>query len=210
MSAEGPAKSRVVRIALTGGIATGKSYCLSQFIALGAPTIDADALAHEVVAPGTPGFDAVRARFGASIVAANGDLDREALGRIVFSDAAARRALEAIIHPAVYAEIQRWFERLARDDAGGHFGIADIPLLYETGHDKDFDKVIVTSCAPEIQIQRLMARPGTTREDAERRLAAQWPVARKAALADYVIDTSGTHARTDEQVQEIWRVLVSE
>jgi dephospho-CoA kinase len=197
------AEARVKRIALTGGIATGKSYCLSKFAALGAPTIDADALARQAVAPGTSGFEAVRERFGAAVIAADGGLDREALGRIVFSDANARRALESIIHPAVYAAIQRWFDGLHLA-----IGIADIPLLYETGRDKDFDRVIVTSCPPQVQVERLLSRSGTTREDAERRMAAQWPVARKAALADFVIDTSGTHAQTDAQVVDIWRKLL--
>jgi dephospho-CoA kinase len=200
------ADARVVRVALTGGIATGKSYCLSKFAALGAPTIDADALARQAVAPGTAGFDAVRERFGEAVVAADGGLDREALARIVFSDANARRALEAIIHPAVYAAIQRWFEGLT-PKGPRVVGIADIPLLYETGHEGDFDAVIVTSCPPNVQLERLMTRPGTTRDDAERRLAAQWPIASKTPLADYVIDTSGSHARTDEQIGEIWRSL---
>ena len=105
--------SQPLRVALTGGIATGKSYCLTRFAEAGAPTIDADALARQAVAPGTSGFAAVVARFGEAVVAADGGLNREALGRIVFADAAARRALEAIIHPAVYAAIERWFDGLA-------------------------------------------------------------------------------------------------
>ena len=206
MSAAGSVTPRPVRVALTGGIATGKSYCLAKFAELGALTIDADVLAHRAVAPGTAGFEAVRQRFGAAVVTTDGALDREALGRIVFSDADARRALEAIVHPAVYGAIQRWFESFARTGSRA-IGIADIPLLYETGRESDFDKVIVTSCPPEVQVERLMSRPGTTREEAERRMAAQWPVAKKVRLADYVIDTSGTHAQTDDQVTAIWRLL---
>jgi dephospho-CoA kinase len=200
------ADPRVRRVALSGGIATGKSYCLARFASLGAPTIDADALAHQAVAPGTAGFAAVRERFGDGVIAPDGSLDREALGRIVFADANARQTLEAIIHPAVYAAIQRWFEGLSRRGARA-IGIADIPLLYETGHDKDFDVVIVTSCPPETQLERLMTRPQMTRDDALRRIAAQWPVARKAALADHVIDTSGTHENTDQQVVNIWKAI---
>ena len=201
MSATRP---RVTRVALTGGIATGKSYCLSKFIELGAPTIDADALAHSAVAKGTAGFDAVRARFGEAVIAPDGALDRDALSRIVFADADALKALEDIVHPTVYAAIQRWFDGLAPKD-GAVVGIADIPLLFETGHEKDFDVVIVTSCPPEVQLERLMNRSKKkSREDALRRIAAQWPVARKAALADYVIDTSGTHEETDRQVARVW------
>ena len=203
-----PAAHRVTRVALTGGIATGKSYCLAKFASLGAPTIDADALAHQAVAPGTAGFAAVRERFGAGVIKSDGTLNREALGRIVFSDDNARRALEAIIHPAVYAAIQRWFDGLTRT-GGRTIGIADIPLLFETGHEGDFDVVVVTSCPPEVQLERLVGRPNTTREDAERRIAAQWPIAKKAAQATYVIDTSGTHADSDRQVTEIWRKLTN-
>ncbi len=195
-----------LRVALTGGIATGKSYCLARFKALGAPTIDADVLARQAVAPGTAGFDAIRSRFGSAVLTTDGSLDRDALGRIVFSDPDARRAIEAIVHPAVYAAIRRWFDTLPR---GTHppLGIADIPLLYETGHEGDFDKVIVASCTPDQQIARLTARSGLSREDATRRVAAQGPIAEKARRADYVIDTSGTPAETDSHVREVWRQL---
>src|SRR6185295_11766887 len=101
-----------LRVALTGGIGTGKSHCLARFAQLGAETIDADNLAHQVVEPGTPGLAAVVARFGASLLRSDGRLDRDALGRLVFADSGARRDLEAIIHPAVYGAIQSWFLRL--------------------------------------------------------------------------------------------------
>ncbi len=198
--------SRLFRVALTGGIATGKSYCLAKFAEAGTPTIDADVLARQAVAPGTAGFDAVRSRFGAAVVTAEGGLDRVALGRVVFADADARRALEAIVHPAVYAAIGRWFEALAR--SGQHrVAIADIPLLYETGHEADYDAVVVASCSADQQVARLMARPGFSRDDAERRIAAQWPVAEKARRADYVIDTSGSFEETDAQVRDVWARL---
>jgi dephospho-CoA kinase len=198
--------SRLLRVALTGGIATGKSYCLARFAEAGAPTIDADLLARQAVAPGTAGFDAVRSRFGAAVVTADGALDREALGRIVFSDPDSRRALEAIVHPAVYAAIGRWFEALAR--GGQHrVAIADIPLLYETRHEGDFDAVVVASCSPDQQTDRLIARSKLSREDAARRIAAQLPVADKARRADYVIDTSGRFEDTDAQVREVWGQL---
>ena len=196
----------LVRVALTGGIATGKSHCLARLAELGAPTIDADVLARQAVAPGTAGFAAVQSRFGAAIVTAGGELDREALGRLVFADPEARRALEAIVHPTVYAAIGRWFETLAR--SGQHpIGIADIPLLYETGHDGDFDAVVVVSCEPQAQIERLMARSGLSWEDATRRIAAQWPVSEKARRATYVIDTSASFETTDAQVRNVWEQL---
>ena len=198
--------SQPLRVALTGGIATGKSYCLARFAEAGAPTIDADALARQAVSPGTSGFTAVVARFGEAVVAADGGLNREALGRIVFADAAARRALEAIIHPAVYAAIERWFDGLARTGRSAA-AIADIPLLYETGREGDFDVVVVAACPRDAQLDRLITRNQLTPDDAARRIDSQMPIADKAARADYVIDTSGSFADTDRQVRQIWSRL---
>jgi len=195
-----------LRVALTGGIATGKSYCLDRFATAGAATIDADVLARQAVAPGTLGFAAVRSRFGAAIITPGGQLDREALGRIVFSDPDARRALEAIIHPAVYAAISRWLEGLNGSTRSG-VAIAGIPLLYETGRERDFDVVVVTICQPQQQIARLIARTGLSPEDAARRVEAQLPAAEKARLADHVIDTSGSFEETNAQVDAVWAKL---
>jgi dephospho-CoA kinase len=193
---EAPPMRSAKRIALTGGIATGKSRCLSVLRELGVPTIDADQLAREVVAPGTPGLRAVVERFGTS--------DRDALARIVFSDADARRDLEAIIHPRVYEAIEGWFATL---DAPA--GIADIPLLYETNRAGDFDIVIVAACRPEQQLERLMSRNGLSERDARARIAAQLPQAGKVARADYVIDTSGTLEETDAHTARVWKAIES-
>ena len=193
------------RVALTGGIATGKSYCLARFAEAGAPTIDADSLARQAVTPGTAGFDRVIARFGTSVLHPDGSLNRAALGDLVFADADARRALEAIIHPVVYAAINRWFDGLART---GHarVAMADIPLLYETGREGDFDAVVVTSCSPEQQRARLLAR-GLSPAAVERRLASQMPIDEKVRRADFVIDTSRSFEDTDRQVKDIWTQL---
>lgn len=190
----------VVRVALTGGIATGKSYCLQQFDALGIPGVDADVLAREAVAPGTPGFEAVSRRFGAAIISPDGTINRPALAAIVFGDRAARADLEAIIHPEVYRRIQEWFVNLAR---GVGVAIADIPLLFETGHEHEFDRVVVVACSPEEQVRRLVRRDGLTLEAARARLAAQWPIDEKVSRADHVIRTDGTHEDTAEQVRAI-------
>ncbi|HUF25100.1 MAG TPA: dephospho-CoA kinase [Vicinamibacterales bacterium] len=194
-----------LRVALTGGIATGKSHCLQLFTAAGVPTIDADRLAHEAIAPGTPGHAAVVERFGRQIVTEGGAIDRPALAAIVFGDAAARRDLEAIVHPRVYRGIGDWFGALG--DRGEPLGIADIPLLYETGRDIDYDTVIVASCPPAMQIARLMQRSGLSRAEAEARLAAQLPIDAKAAKADHVIDTSGTLEETENQVRSLLEAL---
>ena len=193
------------RIALTGGIATGKSYVRGRFEALGVPTIDADTLAREAVAPGTPGLDAVVERFGRAVVDASGALDRARMAAIVFADPEARLALEAIVHPAVRQAADDWFRAL--DPRVHSFAIADIPLLFEVGRDRDFDAAIVVACEPETQVRRVMQRDGATEEHARQCLAAQLPIADKIARADYVIRTDGSFADTDTQVGDVYRSL---
>jgi dephospho-CoA kinase len=146
----------------------------------------------------------VAARFGPSVLLADGALDRAALGRLVFDDPAARADLEAIVHPHVYGCIRDWFAQLP---AGTRVGIADIPLLFETGREADFDRVIVCACAPEEQIRRIMARDHLDEPAARARLAAQWPIERKVARADFVIRTDGAFEQTDAQVAAIAEVL---
>jgi dephospho-CoA kinase len=190
----------MLKIALTGGIATGKSYVLDRFRQRGLPTLDADDLAHGVTASGTEATTAIAARFGADVLAADGSVDRRKLGPIVFADPAARRDLEAIVHPAVHRAVAaglRGFELL-----GDPLAIVAVPLLYETGGEKDFDRVIVTSCTPDRQIARLLER-GLAEEAARQRLAAQWPTERKTARADYVIATDGSFAESDAQIERV-------
>jgi dephospho-CoA kinase len=195
----------VRRIGLTGGIATGKSYVRGKFEEWGVPTIDADLLARHAVAAGTEGLAAVVKRFGADLLDSSGALDRRKLGHIVFTDAAARHDLEAIIHPYVRAEADAWFRRL--ETTQQRFAIADIPLLYETGSESLYDAVIVTACAPEEQVRRVMARDHVTDAEARQRLAAQLPIDEKVRRADYVIRTDGSHAETDRQVQRVLDAL---
>lgn len=193
------------RIALTGGIATGKSHVRAQFEALGVPTIDADILARQAVEPGTPGRVAVIERFGDSVLDSSGILDRRRLGAIVFADPQARRDLELIIHPFVRKEIDDWFASL--EAAGAPFGVADIPLLYETGRESDFDAVVVAACDPETQLVRLMARDHLNPTEARLRIAAQLPIADKVRRADYVVRTDGTLEETAARVQQVQRAM---
>src|SRR5687767_8343110 len=153
------------------------------------------------------GLAAVVDRFGPDVLLPSGALDRTKLGRIVFADDEARAALEAIIHPEVREATEQWFALL--DPASQRFAIAEIPLLYETGRDRDFDEVIVVAADPETQLRRVMERDGLTEHEARQRLAAQLPIAEKVAKADYVIRTDGTHDETDDQVRRLWRRLVS-
>lgn len=199
--------ARVRRVALTGGIATGKSHVRAGFERLGVPTIDADRLARDAVAEGTAGLAAVVRRFGPGILDASGGLDRRKLGSIVFADPAARRDLEAIVHPEVRRLMDAWFETL--DPAAYPFAIADIPLLYETGRDRDFDAVIVAACDPETQVRRVIARDQLTEAAARQRLAAQLPIEEKVRRADYVIATEGTIDATNTRVGEVSRELAA-
>ena len=192
-------------VALTGGIATGKSYCLKRFGELGVPTIDADRLARLAVAPGSTGLAAVVERFGAALLREDGTLDRGALARIVFTDGAARADLEAIVHPDVYRRIREWLGQLPFSTP---IAIADIPLLFETGHEHDFDRVIVVACSPGEQLRRLVERDGLTEEDARARLAAQWPIDEKVNRADYAIRTEGSFAETDAEIRRVYDELL--
>lgn len=193
------------RIGLTGGIATGKSYVRARLEALGMPAIDADSVVHELLGPGEAAARVVR-RFGPAVLDPAGGVDRRALGRLVFADAGARSDLEGILHPLVYERIGLWMAE--KQAAGARAALADIPLLFETGHERDFDVVVVAACEPDEQVRRVMARDGLSEEAARARLVAQWPIARKAARADHVIRTDGTFAETDAQVDALYRLLI--
>ena len=194
----------MLQAALTGGIATGKSYCLARFAALGVPVIDADRLARLVVAPGSSGLAAVVERFGEVMLRDDGTLDRPALARVIFSDRAARADLEAIIHPDVYRRIRDWFAQLP---LATRVAVADIPLLFETGHEHDFDAVIVAACSPEEQLRRLMTRDGLSEADARARLAAQFPIDEKVRRTPYVISTDGNFAASDAEIHRVYELL---
>ena len=199
------APGAMLRIALTGSIATGKSYVLERFQQRGVPCLDADDLAHGVMAPGTEATAAIAERFG-DVLAQDGSVDRQKLGPIVFADASARRDLEAIVHPAVYRAIAaglRGFEKIG----GSPLAIVDIPLLFETGHASEFAKVIATVCPHSVQLERLQRR-GLSVDEAERRIAAQLPAEEKARRADYVIRTTGSFEETDAEVESVLASLL--
>ena len=194
----------MLRAALTGGIATGKSFCLSRFAAVGAAVIDADQLAHQAVDRGSDGLKEVVNRFGRGVLLPDGALNRKELGRIVFSDASARADLEAIVHPRVYRQIDQWFADLP---SGTRVALADIPLLFETGHEHDFERVVVCACDPGEQLRRLASRDRLDPEEARARIAAQWPISEKVRRADYVIMTDWTFPETESQVRKVFEIL---
>jgi dephospho-CoA kinase len=196
---------RLIRVALTGGIATGKSHVRAAFERLGAPTIDSDLLARQAVAPGSPGLDKVVARFGTGFLDGSGALNRRAMADLVFRDADARRDLERIIHPEVRHATDLWFRSL--DPAAHPFAIADIPLLFESGREGDFDAVVATTCEPDTQIQRLMMRDSLSEPEARQRIAAQLPLPQKVRRADFVIDTDGSYEQTDTAVVRVMEAL---
>lgn len=163
-------------------------------------------MAHGVMAAGTEATAAIAERFGAHVIAEDGSVDRAVLGPIVFADKAARRDLEAIIHPAVFRSIEVGLRAFARLDDKG-LAVVEIPLLYETGHASDFDRVIATVCTGDTQLTRLIGR-GLSETQARLIIAAQMPAEEKAARADFVIRTDGTPADTDAQVERILTLLL--
>ncbi|HEX8029805.1 MAG TPA: dephospho-CoA kinase [Vicinamibacterales bacterium] len=192
------------KIALTGGMATGKSYVTNRLREAGVPVVDADVLAREVVTPGSPGLNAVRKRFGPDAVRRDGTMDRVRIAQIVFKDKRARLDLEAIIHPAVQKAIDDFFASLPKRTP---FAVADVPLLFETNREKQFQSVIVVACPRAMQIDRIMERNKLSKEDAERRLAAQWPIEKKVEKATWVIKTDGSFDDTNAQVDKLIATL---
>ena len=174
------------KVGLTGGIASGKSRVADFFSALGVPIVDSDVIAREVVAPGTPGLEAIRERFGAAVIGADGALDRRALRAQVFADPAARRELEAITHPLIRARMQALTE-----SAQGPYVINAIPLLAESGGRRNLDRVLVVDCPQELQVARVMARDEVDEAAARRVLAAQATREARLAIADDVIVNDG-------------------
>lgn len=190
----------MVRIGLTGGIASGKSLVADEFARLGATVIDADVLARKVVEPGSPGLAEVVERFGGGVLLPDGTLDRQRLADIIFRDNQDRAALNAIIHPRVRAEASSQEEASGADAVVLHV----IPLLVETGQQDAFDGVIVVDIPEEMQVTRLMQRSALTEQQALERLAAQAPRATRLAAARWVVDNTGDAELTRAGVRELW------
>jgi len=192
-----------VRIALTGGIAAGKSTVGARLAELGAVVIDADGLAREAVAPGSEGLARIAESFGPAVIAEDGSLDRAALGAIVFADPERRRELEDITHPVVRRLAA---ERMSAAESADPNAVVvyDVPLLVESGPDHGFELVVVAHAPAAVRIERMVALRGMDPAEAERRVGAQASDAERLAIADVVIDTDGTLDATLEQVDRLW------
>ena len=199
----------MLRVGLTGGIGSGKSEVSGRLAALGAVVIDADQAARAVVEPGTPGLDGVVEAFGSGVLRADGALDRAKLGEIVFGDDEARRRLNAVVHPLVHEWMLATEKVIIRASGDDVVVVHDIPLLAEGGEERsaEFDVIIVVDVPPDLQVVRLAETRGMTAEQARARMAAQASRSERLAIADIVIDNSGTLAALDQRVAEVWADL---
>lgn len=197
-------------IGLTGGIAAGKSTVSRRWAEHGGIVVDADRLARDAVAPGSPGLAQVAERFGPTVIAADGSLDRSALGAIVFSDPVARKDLEAITHPEVWRLAQRAFDAAEAADPDAVV-VYDVPLLAEARGSRPlrFDAVVVVDAPAAQRIERLVAHRNMPRDEAERRVAAQASDADRLALADHVVDATGSLDQTVRSADEVWSRITS-
>ena len=195
-------------VALTGGIAAGKSTVARMLADCGATIVDADALAREAVAAGSPGLAAVVTEFGSEILTADGVLDRPALGRIIFDDESARRRLEAIVHPEVARLSAEAFADAAEKKPGGII-IYDVPLLVEAGRKAEFDAVIVVEASDARRLERLTTERKLTSEEAASRLAAQATNEQRRAVADYVVSTEASLDETRREVERVYENLLA-
>lgn len=192
-------------IGLTGGIASGKTTVAEVLASHGAVLLDADQIARDVVEPGTPALEAIAREFGSEVLTNEGQLDRQALARRVFGDEAARRRLNAIVHPAVIAEFERSLARLRSLPHPPDVVVLVVPLLFEAGMQAMADTVWLVAVPEEVQKERLMRRDGLTEAAATARIASQWPLERKAALSDRLIDNTGGPEDVRRRVTEALR-----
>ncbi|MBU5673945.1 dephospho-CoA kinase [Paenibacillus brevis] len=196
-----------MNIGLTGGIATGKSTVSQMLVARGAALIDADVVARRIMEPGHPVLAKVVERFGETVLLADGRLNRKRLGEIVFANSLERKALEAITHPAIRREMKAELDVLEQENPE-RLVVADIPLLYESGLEKLYEKIMVVYVPRTLQLERLMQRDALTREQAELRLAAQMDIEEKRRRADILIDNSRSYEETESQIDDFWRSQV--
>ena len=191
---------------MTGGIACGKSTVADFWRRWGAEVLDADHVAHALIAPGGECVEAVVQAFGERVRAAEGGVDRRVLGSIVFADAAAREKLNALLHPVVIRRMQGWAEEVRRE---GRVGVAVVPLLFEAGMENGWDAVIGVASREQTMLERLEQR-GLSPREAKERMASQWPVREKMARVDHGIENNGSLAELEVQCRAVWNDLVEQ
>ena len=196
----------MLRVGLTGSIAVGKSFVAGVFAELGCHVLDADQTAREVVSPGSPGLEAVATFFGSEVLNADGTLNRQQLGALVFADEEKRQRLNQILHPFIIARQDEILREWESADPDG-IGIVDAALMIESGGYRRFDKLIVVHCRPEVQLERLMLRNGLSREEAQRRIDSQMSQEEKQRYADYLIDTSDGFEPARKRATEVYLQL---
>jgi dephospho-CoA kinase len=197
----------MLRVGLTGGIATGKSTAGAMFVELGCHLIDSDEISHELFRPGQSVYTAVVSEFGNRILAPDGTIDRRVLGEIVFKEnPAARERLNSLVHPAIIQRQKEWLQEMETLDPHG-IAIVSAALMIEVGTYKNYDKIVVVTCSPEIQRARLRARTGLSEDQIDARIRSQMPMEEKIEYADFVIETSGLLDSTRQQVRQIFEEL---
>jgi dephospho-CoA kinase len=196
----------MLRVGLTGGIATGKSTVGAMFVELGCHLIESDQITHQLFEPGQAVHAAVVKQFGNRILAPDGTIDRRILGDIVFKDPQVRAKLNGLVHPAIIQRQQEWLQEMEAQDPHG-IAIVDAALMIEVGTYKNYNKVIVVTCSPEMQRERLRARSPLSAEEIESRIRSQMPAEEKIKYADFVIDNSGSIESTRVQVETVYQQL---
>jgi dephospho-CoA kinase len=199
----------MLKVGLTGGLASGKTFVGEQLAALGCHVIQADRLGHEVLRRGGEAYDGVIREFGRGILAPDGEIDRKALGKLVFADPARLEALNSLVHPPVFRRQQEFFDQVERQDPRA-IAVVEAAIMIESGSYKRYDRLIVAFCPRQMQLRRFMERDGASEEEAKRRLERQLPLEEKCKFADYLIDTSGTKEETARQVLEVYKQLRAE
>ena len=196
----------MLKVGLTGGLASGKTHVARLLEGLGCHVIHADRLGHEALQQTSEVYAQVVAEFGTDIVEENGEIDRKALGALVFPDLERLKVLNSLVHPYVFRRQEEFLEETNRQDPDG-IAIVEAAIMIESGSYKRYDRLILTVCPPETQIQRFCAREGATEEEARARLDRQMPLEEKRRFADFIIDTAGTFEETAEQTRRVYQEL---
>lgn len=199
----------MLKVGLTGGLASGKTFVSSLLADHGCHVIHADSLGHEALLPGGESYPGVIQEFGCDILREDGTIDRKILGKLVFSEPERLAVLNSLVHPYVFRRQEEFFSRVAAEDAAG-IAVVEAAIMIEAGSYKRYDRLVVTYCSPEQQIARFIERDGGSEQEARARLARQMPLEEKRKFADYIIDTSGSKQDTARRVAEVYRELQAE